>query len=150
MLKRKSLRLSHYDYHHPGAYFVTLVTWRRRHYFGEITAGRFYPNPITRTVLRCWDELSDRFSTVRAGDIIVMPNHLHGILWIKHNGGPELSTIVALFKGSLSKRVNAPHPLWQRGFYERVIRDSQELDNICAYIHNNPAQWELDRLNNAM
>jgi len=147
MLKRKSLRLAHYDYHHPAAYFVTLVSHRRRHYFGEITEGKFYPNPITRTVLRCWYELSVRFSSVQVGELVVMPNHLHGILWITQGNGPTLGTLIALFKGSLSKQVRTPCPLWQRGFYDRVIRDSTELNNVRAYIRDNPLQWELDRLN---
>ena len=149
MQKRKSLRLPHYDYRHPGAYFITLVTHQRKHYFGEIEAGILHPSPAATTVCRCWRTLPDRFTTLKIDQMVLMPNHLHAILWITQGTGPGLNSLVALCKGSVSKTVRSPRPLWQRGFYDRVIRNSAELTRIRDYIRQNPLQWELDKLNSA-
>ena len=99
---------------------------------------------------------------------VIMPNHLHGILIITHRQcrGTEhrapttesfgksipgsLPTIIRSFKATVTKQINelrATHglPVWQRNYYERVIRNEKELYNIRNYILNNPHKWELEK-----
>jgi len=147
MLKRKSMRLPHYPYHHPGAYFVTLVTHCRQHLFGEMQNENLLANHLADAVNRHWQALALRFPGIQLDEFIIMPNHLHGIIWLTQCQPCSLSTLMALFKGSVSKEANRLHTIWQRGFYDRVIRNQDELDNIRTYIRNNPRQWHLDRLN---
>lgn len=117
-------------------------------------------------VAACWRAIPKHFELVRLDEFVVMPNHVHGILFIidveaTHTSplqaptgasGPRrgsLSAIVGSFKSAASRQINelsrtAVGPVWQRNFYEHVIQGDAELTRIRQYIANNPVQWELD------
>ena len=82
MFRTTSLRLRGYDYGRPGAYFLTLKSYNGSHIFGRIRNGRFYPSEIGRIVRRCWYEIPDHHPKVYLDAFIVMPHHVHGVLWI--------------------------------------------------------------------
>jgi putative transposase len=79
---RRSIRLKGYDYTQPGAYFVTLVTYERMPLFGEIVNGEMRLNDIGRVAERCWLDIPSHFPHVALDAFVIMPNHVHGILWI--------------------------------------------------------------------
>ena len=79
---RRSIRLKGYDYSQAGAYFVTVVAWWRECLFGEIEGGEMHLNAFGSLVDNEWQRLAQRFDRVVTGEFIVMPNHLHGILFI--------------------------------------------------------------------
>jgi putative transposase len=79
---RKSMRLKEYDYTQVGGYFVTVVAFRRERIFGEIVEGRMILNPLGRIVQRCWEEIPGHFPQVTVDAFVVMPNHVHGILFL--------------------------------------------------------------------
>jgi putative transposase len=160
---RVSIRIRGFDYRAPGIYFVTIVTHDRAHCLGRICDGRPVPSAIGR-VIEAWHGLPIHFDTVWLDEFIVMPNHLHGLIVIAHRPtGPEqveqfgipargsLSTIVRSFKAAATRRVARERlltpPLWQRGYYERVVRDGDELERVRDYIRDNPRQRQLDREN---
>ena len=84
---RRSIRLAKYDYSKPGAYFVTVATYRRRSFFGEIINDAVSLNAYGRITYSCWEEISEHFDNVRNDVFVVMPNHIHGILFLEDTEG---------------------------------------------------------------
>ena len=159
---RRSVRLKGYDYSQSGAYFVTVVTLNRLPVLGKVVDGEMLPNSTGQSVADAWEWLAERYTYVELDEYMVMPNHLHGILVISNDvkrgsqtaptARKPLGRLVAAFKAVSTKQVNIAHgtpgqPLWQRNFYEHVIRNDEEMDRIREYIATNPMQWETDAEN---
>jgi putative transposase len=177
---RQSVRLKSYDYTQPGAYFVTLVAWRRQPIFGQIQAGEIRLSPAGEIVQQVWDDLPRHFNHITLGSAVVMPNHFHGIIFIEGRGeaaagitcsspstlaaaaspshGPKgtiagsLGAIIQNFKSITSRMIarvlgRSASPVWQRNYYERVLRNEDELRQLSAYILNNPSCWDTDQEN---
>ncbi|NQT24129.1 transposase [candidate division KSB1 bacterium] len=163
--KRKSIRLREYDYSQPGAYFITLCTHNRQCLFGEVVDGEMQLNELGEVVQNCWDEIPNHYTNTETDAFIVMPNHVHEILFINNNVGTRhavslrkfgnpipnsLSTIVGGFKSAATRRINQQRntpntPVWQRNFYDHIIRDEDDLSNIRDYIVYNALKWESDK-----
>jgi len=147
--RRRSLRLQGFDYSTPGAYYITICCDRRRYLLGEVRDSQFLPSPLGVQIAMTWLEVPVRFPSVSLDTHGVMPNHLHAILHLQ-NASVPLPAIVQAFKSLTSNaaiRGRGPDRLWQRGYYEHVVRDEQDLDRIREYILNNPVQWALDQEN---
>ncbi len=163
--ERKPLRLKSFDYSTDGAYFATICTANREHFFGEIRDKKMVPNACGKITQKCWREIPDHFPHVRIDEFVVMPNHVHGIVWIENEnvtvgGGharplrsrkkSNLSTIIGSFKSAVSKQtheINTTDFAWQKSFHDRIIRDDEELNRIREYIFLNPENWENDQNN---
>jgi REP element-mobilizing transposase RayT len=171
---RRSIRLTDYDYSQPGAYFVTLCTYKRQCWFGEIENDRMYLNQIGKIVANEWLRTAEIRSNFQLDEWIIMPNHLHGIVIIvdRLNSNTDivgadnanvlgarnaplqqkpnsLSSFIAGFKSAVTKQINLlrnnqDFPIWQRNYYESIIRDEKGLTAIREYIFNNPRQWQND------
>ncbi len=151
--QRKSNRLTGFDYSQNGAYFVTLCTKNNKHFFGEIpgsTPGTseacLQLSPIGRTTEDEIKNISDIYEQIAIDKHVVMPNHIHMIILIlsgisQHT--PTLSRIVQQFKGAVTKRIG--FSIWQKSFYDRIIRNEKEYLKIWEYIDTNPAKWKEDR-----
>ena len=160
---RRSLRLQGYDYAQAGAYFVTVCTQNRLCLFGDIVDGEMQLNANGWEVQVLWNELPNRFARLELDAFVVMPNHVHGIAAFVGAGlalpgengaassAPTLGDVVRAFKSLSAIRVNRlmmrSGPLWQRNYYEHIIRSERELDKIREYIATNPLKWSLDREN---
>ncbi|HHT9125118.1 MAG TPA: transposase [Candidatus Brocadiia bacterium] len=162
---RRSIRLKGYDYTQPWAYFVTVCTYQWKCLFGEVVDGKIRLNEYGQIVKECWEWLSHQYSYVKAEEYVVMPNHLHGIILITDDcrGGSRtaptgiikrkpLGRLIGAFKTVSSKHINKIHyisgsSIWQRNYYEHIIRNENELNLIREYIINNPAQWADDENN---
>jgi len=166
---RRSIRLSGFDYSQDGAYFVTVCTQNRDCLFGEIEDGNMVLNSYGQIVSNVWRDLPDHYFHVRSDQFVVMPNHIHEIIILNrdHVVGIDvgaglkpaptkihaLPEIIRGFKTFSSRRINELRDtpgtgLWQRNYYEHIIRDDDELNHIRQYILDNPAQWETtDREN---
>ena len=164
---RRSIRLPAYDYAQAGAYFVTLVTHQRQRLFGEIVDGEMLVGSHGDTVKEEWLRSAEVRREIELDAFVLMPNHIHGIVVIRdqatvvgahgrapllptpHRPPPSLGSFVAGFKPAVTKRINeirgtAGLPVWQRNYYDRVIRDEGELNRIRQYIIDNPARWAQD------
>ncbi len=163
---RRSIRLKNYDYSQPGAYFITICTHNRQNLFGEIVDGEMILNEFGKIVYNEWLNTANIRPNIIVDEFIVMPNHLHGILIIVDNcrgtlqrapamerfGQPtsnSIPTIIRLFKSACTKQINIirqspANPVWQRNYYEHIIRNENELDRIREYIINNPLKWSFD------
>ena len=156
--QRKQNRLKMFDYSSVNYYFVTVCAKDRKPYFGKIENGKMVENQIGKLARRIWFELPDIFTGLGVDEFVVMPNHVHGILVFRKNpqyrvaGKPAtLSKIVGAFKSKtnvFTKRevlFKYSHiQLWQKTFYDRVIRNDDDLLKTREYILNNVAKWELD------
>lgn len=166
---RRSVRLKEYDYSQAGAYFVTVCAWNRECLFGEIVDGEMQLNELGVVVQECWDEIPRHFPNVELDEFIVMPNHVHGIIVIIVDGrgtacrapttekfgkpvANSLPTIIRSFKSATTKRINQTRGtpgvrLWQRNYYEHVIRNEESLNEIRQCISGNPKRWAEDEDN---
>ncbi len=162
--KRRSIRLKNYDYSQQGAYFLTICTKNKQCLFGDIKEDKIRLNRLGAIVCECWQVIPEHFSHVELDTFVIMPNHIHGILWIAKSVSDEyqssaqyqkvikgsIPTIVRSFKSVVTKQINqicqqkGTSLIWQRNYYEKIIRDEKMLDNIREYIINNPANWKLD------
>ena len=189
-------RLKTWDYANCGAYFVTAVTLDRLALFGDVRGSEMRLGRLGRIVEHCWHDLATHYENISLDAVCVMPNHVHGIIWMRGAGlaglkrgaglaglkpattpvdtkpadlgrgtglaglkpattaGRDhgLPEIVRAFKTFSARRVNeargtAGTPVWQRNYYERVIRDERELNAAREYIETNPLRWHLDKEN---
>ncbi len=169
---RRSIRLKGYDYTQPGAYFVTLCTHERVHLFGHVVDGVMRLDELGEIARQCWLAIPDHFPHAQLDEFVVMPNHVHGIIWIvgARHAVPlqsparetmeqfskpvpgSIPTLIRSFKSATTKRINQHRrtlgaTVWQRNYYEHIIRNEQTLNAIRQYIHDNPLRWHLDRYN---
>ena len=156
---RRSIRLQGYDYSQAGMYFVTLCTRNRECLFGEIVDETMRLNPVGQIVADSWAWLAQRYEHVELDEWVVMPNHLHGIVVINDHckGGSRtaptkpIGRLIGAYKTVSTNQANTFRQtpgllLWQRNYWERIVRDEAELLSIQEYICNNPAQWTQDKL----
>lgn len=173
---RRSVRLKGFDYSMPAAYFITICTHNRVHFFGEINPCRGFPlgNPDTYIELNTtgkiakeeWEKTDTIRKNVKLGEFVFMPNHLHAIIYItgtEHltggfpTGNPyrrlfpnTIGSILGQYKSIVTKRIrNAGclHFKWQKNYFESIIKTEKDLDNIQNYILQNPVNWETDKYN---
>jgi putative transposase len=220
--RRRSIRLTGYDYAAAGAYFVTLCTHGRADLFGDIAGAEMRLNEAGRLVQEVWTGLPEHYPHVELDAWVVMPNHVHGIFFIVREDvdgnarnvaagaaaagaaavgagfvgagfkpAPTLDATGAVVDGPLAdgagfvradfkpaltispavtrhglpeivralktfsaRRINAWRntpglPVWQRNYYEHIIRDEAALERIRQYIADNPARWNDDTENPA-
>ena len=153
---RRSIRLKGYDYSRPGAYFLTICTHNRDPMFGQVVDGEMVLNRYGRIVLSDWGKLPDHHPYIELRAFIVMPNHVHGILMVKDTDleavkRRSVSDIMRRYKTFSSRRINrirqTTGPVWQRSYWEHVIRNQEAFRRIHDYITTNPLRWHLDKEN---
>ena len=162
---RRSTRLQGFDYTQAGAYFVTVVTSARNCLLGEIKNDEMRVTDAGRLVQSVWCELPKHYPRVECDAFVVMPNHIHGVIILANVAsvaagnvgagfkpaptGHGLPEIVRAFKTFSARRINEMRGtrgvcVWQRNYFEHVVRDEAELSRIREYVVNNPLQWEAD------
>ena len=167
---RRSIRLKGIDYNEVGAYYITIGTSDKVCYFGTVENERVKLSPIGEIANKYWFEISDHFNNVILDEFVVMPNHIHAILFIpgvrktgfqyidplqqhqrfQHVVRKSIGSIIRSFKASVTRwcRKNGyEYFQWQRNFYDHIIRNEKELNHRREYILNNPLKWELDKEN---
>lgn len=165
--RRKRLRLADYDYSSYGAYFVTVVVHDRSNIFGDVRDDSMYRSAAGDAVLAAWSAVPERFATVELDSFAVMPNHIHGIMWLLDDVGkspgtskdtesakqhrPSLPMVMRAFKSTAAiaanRILNRSGAVWQRSYFEKVIRTQKQLDTLRRYIDENPLRWALDEEN---
>jgi putative transposase len=169
---RKSIRLQGANYSEPGAYFITICAAERRNIFGRIDDGRAVLSPLGEIVRGCWVQIPAHFPAANLKEFVVMPNHLHGIIGLtvgaryivpveQRTRTPErfqkpvkgsIPTIVRTFKAAVTRGAKKElgmdgDDIWQRNYFERVLRDGKEYVDASRYILENPMRWEWDEEN---
>ncbi len=165
---RHSIRLKNFDYSLPGTYFVTINVFRRERLFGNVVGEKIYLNVFGQIVQICWDNLIKHYANIVLDSFVIMPNHFHAVIIIKGamlntnhvraglkpapTKDHPLSEIVRAFKTFSARKINELRkspglPVWQRNYFERVIRNDEELNEIREYINNNVTVWNKDAEN---
>ena len=154
--KRKRNRLTEYDYSTPNAYFITICTYNRKNLFwkdiGKITGC---PEKISLTNLGIYVrqtilDIPRHYPAITVDHAVIMPNHIHLLLQINTDAdgrpmaAPTISTVINQIKGVVSKK--AGFSVWQKGFYDHVIRSELDYLNVWSYIEGNPSKWVEDEL----
>ena len=160
--RRKSPRLQYFDYRQTAVYFVTTCTRDKRSTLGSIHSGVLTPTPLGRLVEKYWSAIPEHSNRVELDLFVVMPNHVHGLVVIDNPSIPSearrlpgglrshsLGTVVGTFKAAVTRmgRVQGivnHDPVWQRGFWEHIVRGPKALDRIRRYIIENPGRWQYD------
>jgi putative transposase len=167
---RKSIRLRDFDYSLPGEYFVTICTHNRECIFGEIKGDTMILNTLGVIAKEEWLKTKIIRNEIDLDEFIIMPNHIHGIIIIKDeprsceisvgtHGRASLQrqrrtigALVAGFKSAATKRINEHRNMpgsavWQKRYYDHIIRNDKELNNVRDYILNNILKWSGDTEN---
>jgi REP element-mobilizing transposase RayT len=151
---RQSIRLNGFDYSQEGNYFITICAHNRQSLFGKIIKEDMEINQVGNIVNFHWQKIPNRFKGIQLGAFVIMPNHIHGIITFTESiPGQTIGKIVGAFKSltanefiSLCKRNKLPvKKLWQRNYYDHIIRDEEDYFRIVDYIQNNPKNWENDQ-----
>ena len=171
MPRRKPNRIAGYDYSQSGAYFVTICTQDRKKILSKISVGtplpgcpemvcdnNGHPGTGVPTVELLWHgEIADKY--IRQMDVfyehlsvdqyVIMPNHIHVILVIENPSAiHSISQIIALYKTGVTKQIRGLYPnlqVWQRSFYDHIIRNQRSYEEIWTYVDDNPQKWEADK-----
>ncbi|MEM1125559.1 MAG: transposase [Bacteroidota bacterium] len=157
---RRTQRLPQYDYRASGAYFVTCCLRPRRPVFGRVTRVGVHLSPTGYLADGCWEAIPVHHPHVRLDAFVVMPDHIHGLLWIEpspvtsrgafrprtfgtsHAG--SLSVVIGTYKAAVTRsarRQGLDLPNWQPRFYEHIVRNERALHAIRRYIRANPQRW---------
>jgi REP element-mobilizing transposase RayT len=147
--QRKSPRLPDYDYSLNGAYFVTICTHQRLHLFGDVHDGEMHSNAVGDIAQERWSALPEHHQHITLDLFVVMPNHVHGILFLDGES-VSLSTVIGAFKSGVSRRVRqlprqSALQVWQGRYHDHIIRNEQSLQAIREYVLYNPARWQQDK-----
>jgi putative transposase len=169
--RARTVRIEGYDYGTDGAYFITICSHQKTPIFSEIREGIVHLLPLGKIIREEWESTPAVRGYVTVLDIMIMPDHIHGIIFIhKDSGTPErlpqkgidlyfpegyknryggqsgnLASIIRGFKSVVTKRAKAAGldlPVWQKNYYEHIIRNHEELERVIVYIENNPITWQ--------
>jgi len=155
--RRRTLRLKGYDYSRPGAYFLTFIVRDRRRLLGQVLQEKMYLSVPGKMVRSVWLELGDRYSGIQLDEFVIMPDHFHGLIHLTEGESREvprldLFQLVHRFKSLTTARyrhgvatLGWPRfrgRLWQRDYFEHIVRGREELDRIRRYIWANPLLWD--------
>jgi len=173
--RRRSIRLKGHDYSQPGLYFPTICVQNRLCLFGKIINKKMILNDAGKMIQKEWLKIPERFPNIKLHAFIIMPNHFHAIIEITEqafhskkttlinseltqieNRPIVLGDIVGAFQSITAveyirgvKEFNWERfikKLWQRDYFERIIRNEKMYNNISNYIITNPENWEKDNL----
>ncbi len=175
---RRSVRLPGYDYAQAGAYFVTICTQNRECVFSDVVEGQMILNAPGQMAELVWRELPQYYPGIKVDAFVVMPNHIHGIITLvgagshacpDKSGQPQgvapttrmsLPDVVHRLKSLTTTRYRrgvlrhswraSPDRLWQRNYFDRIIRDEEELNRVRQYVEENPLRWAEDPENPAV
>ncbi len=150
---RKSPRAPFHDYK-AGVYFITICTKDKRHYFGKVQEDIMHLSPLGKFCQQQWENVSEHYPYATIPLFVVMPNHIHAIVLInqetevavKETARECLAIVVGCIKRSVSLFARK-HQIdfgWQSRYYDRIIRNQREGNNIANYIENNVARWGSD------
>ena len=159
--ERKPTRLKNFDYNTTGAYFITICTAEKQKILSRVVGGDVLGAPKSVELLpfgviadKYICQMNEFYDNIAVEQYVIMPNHIHIMLFVHGDGSPRTSTptkqtsavshFVSTFKRFCNKEFG--YNIWQRGFYDHVIRCQADYDEISRYILENPLKWNSDSL----
>ena len=170
---RRSVRLQGWDYSSPGMYYITICTHLRECLFGEVIDAEMRLNEFGNVADTCWQAIPGHTQRIELDEWAVMPNHVHLLFVLNErdavgatrrvapttggrtSNGPKpgsVGAVISQYKPRVTRQINhlrntPGSPLWQRSFYDHIVRTQPDLDQIRQYIDENPMKWHLDHDN---
>ena len=156
--KRKHPRLKSYDYSNAGAYFITICAYQKKCLFGTIGRDSARSELILSQFGKIAEKqlllLSSRYPELSVDYYVIMPNHIHAIFVLDSKAAgasprPTVMDIVCAFKSLTTrecKQIKEIERIFQTSFYEHVIRNQIDYDEVASYIIENPQKWQMDEL----
>ena len=145
--ERKHTRIPHYDYATPNYYFVTICTHEKQYLFGTVEQLNGFGQIAADALL----EIPRHFPQASVDKYVVMPNHIHAIIILRESPetqGQSLSVILGQYKATVSRELHKSMPdrkIWQKSYYDRIIRNEQGYRDAWRYIDENPVRWYANR-----
>ncbi len=165
MINHKTIRIQDFDYKLAGTYFLTICTYKMNCIFGKINNERMILDNCGKIAEKYWLEIPMHFPRAEIDSFIVMPNHIHGIINIIDDVGaghvqPEINkyqriipnsigSMIRSYKSAVTKWIHKNttiNNVWQRNYYEHIIQNDNELYRIQEYIHYNPLNWQIEKI----
>ena len=168
---RRSIRLPGYNYQQDGIYFITLCAYQNATFFGTICGGEMALGAMGEIVRKEWQRIPTIRKQIKLDHFAILPNHFHGLVIIDNSqvkdlaecmpGQPgkeshtlrsgSLGAVVGQFKLAVRRQairrgLHPPQSIWQRNYYEHIVRDEESLNEIRRYIIANPTRWHEDSL----
>ena len=151
--KRKLPRLSGYDYSSENYYSVTICTHNKKCIFGmpdnPTVCGKIAEEHLLN--------IEKHYEGIQIDRYVVMPNHIHAIVVIgcdpeaeRSRPFPTLDTVLGLYKSCVSREIHKIFPeikVWQKSYFDEIIRNKEAYKEICRYIDENPLKWEISKGN---
>ena len=153
LAKRKIIRLKDFDYSSSNMYYITICTEDRRKLLGKIhenSNAHMILAPYGQIVKKHIDQIENYYN-VTVSKYIIMPNHIHLLILVEAKSGElprqtmMIPKMIAAFKKFTSKEIG--FNLWQKSYYDHIIRNETDYREIWEYIDENPAKWALDEYN---
>lgn len=152
----KSIRLKNYDYSLNGSYFITICSYNKNCIFGKIVGQGLCSCRLTKIGMIIDDEiksLEKRYDCIKIDNYIVMPNHIHMIISIERQEQspcPTIGDIICTLKSITTKKSNVMdnakgRKIWQTSYYDHIIRNQKEYEDVWSYIEYNVAKWNEDK-----
>lgn len=156
---RKTIRLQDYNYAENGLYFITICIQDRLCLLGEIIDNQMYLNNAGKMIDYWYKELASHFPNIQCREYVIMPNHIHFIIQIEYRSElVSLFDVIYWFKTMTTNHYirqvktsswqSFNRKLWQRSYYEHIIRNDKSYREIVQYMENNPYNWQSDSLFN--
>jgi len=164
VLHRKHNRLVNHDYSRNGLYFITICTKDRVQYLCKIreeSVGADIIRPITeltetgKLLEYSINQIENHYDDIKAIKYVIMPDHVHIVISIMHDyekaddgrmiSAPTIPKVIGSMKRYVSK--NSGIKLWQKSYFDHIIRSENEFSDICNYIENNPINWANNKFN---
>ena len=155
--KRKLPRLRDYDYATPGAYFVTICSNNKQCIFGKVTSAEMVSeafvqySPIGEIAKECLLDIASHYENIRINQWVIMPNHIHILISIEECGvqkAYDISNVIGKYKAAVTRAVGNAFmhsgKIWQSSFYDHIVRDEHDYQQIWNYISGNPSKWGED------
>ncbi len=155
--QRKPTRLKDFNYGQEGSYFVTICTHNKMNILSyidkkqDLETATVQLSPIGQIAESCLLDLEERFPNIKIDTYVIMPNHIHAIISIQDASIPnpkELSDLICTYKSLVTKIVKRHHTidkLFQRSYYDHIIRNEKDYQNTFSYILRNPGKWLEDK-----
>ena len=154
--QRKPIRLKNYDYSSAGVYFITVCTDKRKNFFWS-DVGANIVRPYEKLLSdygiiakNAVEIIPEKYDCISIDNYVIMPNHIHFLIRINGNNSgrtmfaPTISQVIKQYKGAVSKEIG--FSIWQKGFYDHIVRCENDYNEIFDYIERNPDEWQNDKL----
>lgn len=147
-MERKNNRLKWYDYSKEWLYFITICSYDRKNIFCDIINWGVLLNDLGKIVEEVWNYIPNIHQEVQLYEYIIMPNHIHWIIELSKYNTKDIWSIIKWFKFETIRRSKSicNNSLWQKSFYDHIIRTEESYKNIAYYINNNPKNRDKDSL----